>query len=174
MKKQIFFFLGVLFVFVISCQEENNIELHTADLSKCLIELSQPQVVNHIETVEGDILESQEALTKLIEIKINFQVNDSGNFFIHKNIPKLMVLDDDAVTIINAIAVAIKFTNPETGKLIEKYHNEATMLTKTSPGDKIDYFAVFEVPETMQKYQLMLQSKLMEQVQLKTKENEKH
>jgi len=162
-------------IIVFSCNEsEEMAKLKAVDISKCSIEIDSTQIVNQINTIEGDYLLPTKGETKLIEMRINHISNDSGLFFIHKNIPKLICLNDNKYSIINAIAVAIKFIDHESGELISKYHNEATMLTEVSVGQKIDYYAVFEVPETNQKYQLMLQSKFMEQVHLKVKGNEKH
>jgi len=159
MKIKLSLLLIAHLILSISCSgQKEKSDQRALDLKKCNIHVEAPYIVNNIQTVEGDKLQSEYGKTKLIEIKINHRSNNQGYFFIHKDIPKLMCVSNDENRIYNSIAVAIKYKDPLTGEVIEKYHNEATMLTEVILGENIDYYAVFEVPQQSMEYRLMLQT----------------
>jgi len=163
MNRKIFAILFAAHLLFFACSGNNEYDdVDALDLRKCSIQVGEAALVGDIKTIEGDFLQAKEGRTKLIEIKINNHSNDKGYYFMHKDLPKLLCLEKEEYSVLNAIAVAIKFKHHETGELIEKYHNEATMLITVEVEENIDYYAVFEVPLGVQEYQLMLPTKCAE------------
>lgn len=171
MKKIIF--VTIIFTSIlISCAQKQEVKnLSVLDMSDCNIQVNETGVINNIQTVEGDILKSQEGKTRLVEIKIEAYLNKDGYQFLCYNIPKLLTFVDNNPSVISCIAVGIKFKHHETGEGIAKYHNEATMLIthELEEGEKdvkFSYYAVFELPIEVRDYQLMLPAKISNKVKI--------
>ena len=166
MKKIIF--VTVMFTSILtSCAQKQVIEnIEVLDMSKCNIQVTDKGVLESIKTVEGDFLEVQEGKTRFVEIKIECSSKETGYYFMNRNIPKLLVFNNDTPSSISAIAVGIKFKHHETGEKIEKYHNEASLLSTLEKDDTTSYYAVFELPIEVRDYQLMLPAKISNKVKI--------
>lgn len=143
-------FLSFLFVFSFFlspvCAED---EIRFLDLSSCEMKVGEIREVESIQGERGKVLKASRRDAKLIEVEFVGMTETGGTTGIYPTGFSVMCSYRRAAKIFPSIAVGVKHSGPD-GESLDYWLNEegVSMIMGYSEGEKIRFFAVFEVPRT--------------------------
>lgn len=135
--------------FPLSAEEE----ITYLDLNHCEMKVGQIQEVKSIQGDRGKVLKPSRRDAKLIEVEFLGVTESGGTTGIFPQGFSVLCTYRRSAKIFPSAAVGVKHAKPD-GELSEYWLNEegASMMMKYSPGEKIRFFAVFEVPENAEDF----------------------
>jgi hypothetical protein len=137
--------------------EAEDTPLGLVDLGQCNLVVKGVSRVESVKGESGKTIEASKRGSVLLELEIEGTAAADGQFALYPSMFSLACAYRRVNRLIPSLAIGIKPKLP-TGEIQEYWLNrlEATMLTGCEKGDRIGFYALFEVPDEVKEFTLQI------------------